>query len=122
MDKLLEHYEKEQKSNDEETVSQVTNLNLKDVSNAEVESSKDNSVHEQTNVNITDEEKERLATTPTNATPAAIDHPFLETIYEALECTENDYAALFALSLLFALSNNSGEFTLLFCPDRHRQF
>jgi len=31
---------------------------------------------------------------------------FLETITNSLLCTENDYAALFALCLLYALANN----------------
>ncbi|XP_032664885.1 protein CLEC16A isoform X3 [Odontomachus brunneus] len=34
--------------------------------------------------------------------------PFLETIVSSLLCTENDYAALFTLCLLYALANNQG--------------
>ncbi|KOC59039.1 Protein CLEC16A [Habropoda laboriosa] len=34
--------------------------------------------------------------------------PFLETILNSLFCTENDYATLFALCLLYALVNNQG--------------
>ena len=34
--------------------------------------------------------------------------PFLDTIYSALNCTENDYSALFALCLLYAMLHNRG--------------
>ncbi|XP_071105280.1 protein CLEC16A-like [Haliotis cracherodii] len=34
--------------------------------------------------------------------------PYLESVFNALECTENDYAALFALCLLFAMGKNDG--------------
>jgi hypothetical protein len=34
--------------------------------------------------------------------------PFLEMIVNTLQCSENDYAALFALCLLYALGHNSG--------------
>ncbi|KAF5277222.1 hypothetical protein FQR65_LT03928 [Abscondita terminalis] len=57
--------------------------------------------------NITDEEKEKLASTPTDSLNIS-DKPFLETVYNSLDCSENDYAALFALSLLYALANNKG--------------
>ncbi|KAJ9577624.1 hypothetical protein L9F63_005811, partial [Diploptera punctata] len=60
-----------------------------------------------TNLNITDEEKEqRLALAPHQQTLA--NKPFLEMIINTLQCSENDYAALFALCLLYALGNNSG--------------
>lgn len=68
-------------------------------------SSKENLVEEPRN--ITDEEKERLATTPTEASERS-EKPFLETIYNALDCGENDYTALFSLSLLYAMANNKG--------------
>lgn len=65
-------------------------------------------------LNVTDEEKEqRLALesplmpqTQTNVNESLSDKPFLETILNSLSCTENDYAALFALCLLYALANN----------------
>jgi len=34
--------------------------------------------------------------------------PFIESVYNALNCKENDYAALFALCLLYALGKNKG--------------
>ena len=34
--------------------------------------------------------------------------PYLEAIFHALECTENDYEALFALCLLYAMGHNEG--------------
>lgn len=34
--------------------------------------------------------------------------PFVETVYNALNCQENDYGALFALCLLYALGKNKG--------------
>uniref|UniRef100_A0A0V0G892 Uncharacterized protein n=1 Tax=Triatoma dimidiata TaxID=72491 RepID=A0A0V0G892_TRIDM len=53
------------------------------------------------NVNITDEEKEqRLAQEAQKV--------FLEVIVNSLECVENDYATLFALCLLYAISQNKG--------------
>lgn len=58
--------------------------------------------------NITDEQKEQLASTPTDTTNVA-GKPFLETVYNALDCGENDYAALFALCLLYAIANNKGK-------------
>ena len=35
--------------------------------------------------------------------------PFLKSVFEALNCSENDYAALFALCLLYALGHNEGK-------------
>lgn len=106
VDKLLEYYEKEKegRASEDEACSQA----LSDVSSRDSSSSKENILDEQLNMNITDEEKQRLATTPTEGA-ASIDHPFLETVYSALDCSENDYAALFALSLLYAMANNTGK-------------
>lgn len=59
--------------------------------------------------NITDEEKQRLATTPTE-NESVSEKPFLETVYNALDCSENDYAALFALTLLYAMAYNKGRY------------
>lgn len=67
-------------------------------------SSKENLVEEPKNV--TDEEK--LATTPNDGNNVS-EKPFLETIYNGLDCGENDYTALFALSLLYAMANNKGK-------------
>lgn len=66
-------------------------------------------------LNVTDEEKEqRLALeSPLISHQSQSDlfeslgkKPFLETIISSLLCAENDYAALFALCLLYALANN----------------
>lgn len=72
--------------------------------------------HNEEQRNITDEEKERLVhTTPTTSnqdenpsTAKQMDKPFLETVYNSLDCTENDYATLFALCLLYAMASNRG--------------
>jgi len=55
--------------------------------------------------NITDEEKELRLTEPIPAVPLSM---HLETILESLNTMENDYEALFALSLFFALGQNKG--------------
>ncbi|PSN39601.1 Protein CLEC16A [Blattella germanica] len=74
------------------------------------------------NLNITDEEKEqRLALESGVAPPLPLagsttisqqqslaNKPFLEMIVNTLQCSENDYAALFALCLLYALGHNPG--------------
>lgn len=39
--------------------------------------------------------------------------PYLEAVFHALECTENDYEALFALCLLYAMGNNEGKSTMM---------
>ncbi|KAK0169864.1 hypothetical protein PV328_010499 [Microctonus aethiopoides] len=69
-------------------------------------------------LNITDEEKEKrlaletpsLQKLPQEGTPSEpiISRPFLDTILNSLNCTENDYATLFALCLLYALITNQG--------------
>ncbi|XP_018335183.1 protein CLEC16A homolog isoform X2 [Agrilus planipennis] len=101
IDKLLENYENYKKAIDEGN----TNSQIEIASNASSAGSKENLVEEEQK-NITDEEKEKLATTPieTNVT----DKPFLEIVYNALDCTDNDYAVLFALCLLYAIANNKG--------------
>ncbi|XP_021935707.1 protein CLEC16A homolog isoform X2 [Zootermopsis nevadensis] len=75
------------------------------------------------NVNITDEEKEQRLSLENGVTPPApplplagnnyqqqslANKPFLEMIINTLQCSENDYAALFALCLLYALGHNPG--------------
>lgn len=62
--------------------------------------------------NITDEEKEKLQqitspTTSVNVAPS-LHRPFLDTVMSALDCTENDYLALLALCLIYAMSFNKG--------------
>ncbi|CAL7934964.1 unnamed protein product [Xylocopa violacea] len=67
-------------------------------------------------LNITDEEKEQRLALESPLTPqtqksiaeSLSNKPFLDTILNSLSCTENDYAALFALCLLYALANNQG--------------
>lgn len=61
--------------------------------------------------NITDEEKEQLQhiTSPTSSSMNSTLHrPFLDTVLSALDCTENDYLALLALCLIYAMSFNKG--------------
>lgn len=65
-------------------------------------------------LNVTDEEKEQrmalesplVPETQKNVTGSLSNKPFLETILNSLSCSENDYAALFALCLLYALASN----------------
>ena len=65
-------------------------------------------------LSVTDEEKEQRLALESPLTFESTDGeqeslsniPFLETILNSLYCTENDYAALFALCLLYALANN----------------
>ncbi|CAG9827519.1 unnamed protein product [Diabrotica balteata] len=101
VDKLLEYYEniKERHNSEDEASGSVP-------SDRESSSSKENILDEQTNTNVTDEEKQRMVTPADGA--GITNFPFLETVYDALDCTENDYAALFALSLLYAMANNVG--------------
>ncbi|PVD38671.1 hypothetical protein C0Q70_01290 [Pomacea canaliculata] len=67
--------------------------------------------------NSTDEEKliglsHRMAIPsgmPDHPLPFTLENrPYLETIFNALECMENDYSALFALCLLYAIGHNEG--------------
>ncbi|CAH2037178.1 unnamed protein product, partial [Iphiclides podalirius] len=86
--------------------------------------------------NITDEEKQKLlGVMPSTSTQKTLSienilereikeidkRPFLKTILDSLDCSENDYKALFALCLLFALINNKGVNTelldTLLCPE-----
>lgn len=77
-------------------------------------------------LNITDEEKQKLlsvtAITSSDKEKVTLEYiletenkeiekrPFLKTIFDSLDCFENDYKALFALCLLFALINNKGAY------------
>ncbi|XP_053607303.1 protein CLEC16A homolog [Plodia interpunctella] len=84
--------------------------------------------------NITDEEKQKLLCGATiiervislesiieKENKEIEKRPFLKTILDSLDCSENDYKALFALCLLFALINNKGVNTelldTLLCPE-----
>ncbi|XP_028173804.1 protein CLEC16A homolog [Ostrinia furnacalis] len=84
--------------------------------------------------NITDEEKQKLLAVShaanekvslenllENQSKEVEKRPFLKTILDSLDCSENDYKALFALCLLFALINNKGVNTelldTLLCPE-----
>lgn len=65
--------------------------------------------------NVTDEEKVQAAQRLSFTTLAKLhqeftltDRPFLEAIFNALECSENDHAGLFGLCLLYALGHNAG--------------
>jgi protein CLEC16A len=77
--------------------------------------------------NITDEEKQKLLGVTSTITAERTmtletilereskeieKRPFLKTILDSLDCNENDYKALFALCLLFALINNKGKLFL----------
>ncbi|XP_061702003.1 protein CLEC16A isoform X2 [Syngnathoides biaculeatus] len=61
-------------------------------------------VSELTEQNITDEEKTAAAT----RTHMQRSRPFLEMVYSALDCTNDDYHALFVLCLLYAVSHSKG--------------
>ena len=72
-------------------------------------------IEEIKHLNVTDEEKEQRLALESPLIPQQISNniqestttkPFLETVLNSLCCTENDYAALFALCLLYALANN----------------
>ncbi|XP_015260403.1 PREDICTED: protein CLEC16A isoform X6 [Cyprinodon variegatus] len=54
--------------------------------------------------NITDEEKTAAAT----RTNTQRSRPFLDMVYGALDCTSDDYHALFVLCLLYAISHSKG--------------
>lgn len=54
--------------------------------------------------NITDEEKTAAAT----CMHTHRSRPFLDMVYSALECTNDDYQALFVLCLLYAISHSKG--------------
>lgn len=59
--------------------------------------------------NITDEEKElRMTSHSFGSSESCRLTPHLETILDSLSPTENDYEALFGLSLLYAIGQNKG--------------
>lgn len=67
-------------------------------------------------LSVTDEEKELRLALESPSTYATSDYmfdqnllsdkPFLETVFNSLQCSENDYVALFALCFIYALVNN----------------
>ncbi|XP_068433967.1 protein CLEC16A isoform X2 [Clinocottus analis] len=61
-------------------------------------------VSELTEQNITDEEKTAAAT----RTHTQRSRPFLDMVYSALDCDNDDYHALFVLCLLYAVSHSKG--------------
>uniref|UniRef100_A0A8C5GK17 C-type lectin domain containing 16A n=1 Tax=Gouania willdenowi TaxID=441366 RepID=A0A8C5GK17_GOUWI len=65
-------------------------------------------VSELTEQNITDEEKTAAATRTHNQRS----RPFLDMVYSALDCTDDDYHALFVLCLLYAVSHSKGWYLL----------
>ncbi|XP_066153466.1 protein CLEC16A homolog isoform X2 [Euwallacea fornicatus] len=95
VNKLLEHYESEKKLLEDSMNNEASAVNF---------TSKEALLEDLRN--ITDEEKEKLAKNPSEN--VAMHKPFLETVYSALDCSENDYGALFALCLLYAMANNKG--------------
>ncbi|XP_063078084.1 protein CLEC16A isoform X3 [Engraulis encrasicolus] len=76
-----------------------------------------------TEQNITDEEKSAAAAARAEGQQS---RPFLDMVYNALHCTEDDYHALFVLCLLYALSHSKGinpallEKIQLPAPDQER--
>ena len=62
-----------------------------------------------TALSITDEEKEkRLGRERLRREFSVESRPFLASVFEAMDCQENDYLALFALCLVYALQQNGG--------------
>lgn len=68
--------------------------------------------------NITDEEKLKQ-TTASSQVLTELAKPFLDTVLQALDCTDNDYLALLSLCLIYAMSHNRGECPILL--EIHRQ-
>lgn len=97
VDKLLEYFDKDSQTDKSDDGFAECSSNYNTSSTTDVVDHK----------NITDEEKERLVTSP-NDLSFLKNKPFLETVFNALDCGENDYTALFALCLLYALVNNKG--------------
>ncbi|XP_017016779.1 protein CLEC16A homolog isoform X2 [Drosophila kikkawai] len=61
--------------------------------------------------NITDEEKQlqlQKSSSSAKADFGDMAKPFLDTVLQALDCTENDYLALLSLCLIYAMSHNRG--------------
>lgn len=84
-------------------------------------------LEEMKQLNITDEEKEQRLALESPLLPhqsqndifeSLAKKPFLETIVNSLLCVENDYAALFALCLLYALASNQ---VIISCINSRRK-
>lgn len=85
------------------------------------DTSQSRSVTEQVEkVNITDEEKEKLRQMEDTSLSGGVDtnRPFLDMVLASLDCTENDYIALLALCLLYALANNKGKSLVILLNNR----
>lgn len=105
VDKLLEQCEEDAKDTPTGGVSSTPRTEKE-----ESEKDEEEELSEPDVTNVTDEEKEKMATpVPVQTEAAAMaEKPFLEAVLNALDCNENDYAALFAFSLLYAMANNKG--------------
>lgn len=112
LEKVLEHYDK-----DDENCKERSDDFADECSSNYDASASSSSTGVVDQRNITDEEKERLVTATSTSTDASFlkNKPFLETIFNALDCGENDYTALFALCLLYALVNNKGILSIFIC-------
>lgn len=51
---------------------------------------------------------ESLSRPTTPSSPLCLCRPFLDMVYSALDCTNDDYHALFVLCLLYAVSHSKG--------------
>uniref|UniRef100_A0A6B2EJN9 Uncharacterized protein n=1 Tax=Phlebotomus kandelakii TaxID=1109342 RepID=A0A6B2EJN9_9DIPT len=60
---------------------------------------------EQSELNRTDEEKEKMKGVDDQS---VTNRPFLDTVISAMDCADNDYLALLALCLIYAIVENSG--------------
>ncbi|XP_065339533.1 protein CLEC16A homolog isoform X4 [Cloeon dipterum] len=58
-------------------------------------------------LNVSDEEKEKRRALNSQGV-SLVGRPFLEAIFASLDCTENDFVALFALCLLYSMGHNKG--------------
>lgn len=72
-----------------------------------IKKSSETSLDDMEKVNITDEEKEQILESSLNLQRS--NRPFLDMILASLDSTENDYLALLAACLLYALANNKGK-------------
>ncbi|XP_037954199.1 protein CLEC16A homolog [Teleopsis dalmanni] len=89
--------------------SDATDVNATTASTTEETASGSNTVIQKNKfANITDEEKEKLQQLNTIQTVPEIKRPFLDMVLSALDCAENDYLALLALCLIYAMAYNRG--------------
>ncbi|CAH1795101.1 unnamed protein product [Owenia fusiformis] len=78
-----------------------------ETSSATIETQESSVVEEDISVS-TEEERPESAFDLKQKDFTLVNRPYLEAVFTALECTENDYEALFALCLLYALGHNEG--------------